>query len=438
MLDNFFTFLRFQTISSSNDHKNSMIECSSWLRKFIENIGMKVEIWETAGHPIVFANHMAAGPDKPTVLIYNHYDVQPVNPLEEWISPPFEPTIRDGEIFARGAQDNKGQCFGVLWALKTIMDRDGALPINIKLCIEGEEEIGSPGLSNILNDKSEALSADYLIVADVGIPSIDTPAVTLGARGIITMTITLQGSNGDLHSGTHGGMVYNPHHALVELLAKLRDSSGRIAIPGFYDDVASISEKERALISFDLDQENYKNAFGTAPSGGEKNFSPIESAWIRPTLEINGISGGHSGSGFKTVIPCKVEAKLSCRLVPNQDPDTIGKLVSKFLEDNLPDDITMEIIVHPGVGDPIRTKPDSSIVHAAANAYEEVFKKKCIFVYDGGSVPISSKLAKASNSDVVMMGLGLPDDNIHAPNEHFGAERLEMVAQVFTSLLSKL
>lgn len=424
-IQDYFTFLEFPSISSEPAYAPQVLACAHWLADYIKGIGFDVELWKTTGHPTLFASYMHAGPDKPTLLIYNHYDVQPVDPLGEWTSPPFEPTVRNGQAYARGAQDNKGQCFYTIQALKALLARDKKLPINIKLCIEGEEECGSTGLSKILHEKSKALKADYLAIVDLGIPAANRPAVTLGVRGLVTMDIEVQGSHTDMHSGSHGGIVYNPLHAIAELLASLRDHSGKVLVPGFYDDVAGVTPEEKKDLSLAFDAAAYKQTFGAEASGGEKAFSPQERAWLRPTLEINGISGGYSGAGFKTVIPAKAKAKISCRLVPNQDPQKIGHLVAKYLEKRAPEGMKVSVHVHPGGGKAVRTKASSKIVQVFAQAYAEVFKTPCEFIFEGASIPIITELAAASQSEVVLVGLGLPDDSIHAPNEHFGLDRFE-------------
>jgi len=298
-------------------------------------------------------------------------------------------------------------------------------PVNIKLLIEGEEEIGSPNLSALLQAKRDRIQAQHLLVVDLGIHAPEAPAVTLGVRGIVTMTVELTGSNRDLHSGSHGGLAFNPNHALVTLLAQLRDSNGRITVPGFYDDVAKLSSEELSQISFDFNSETYQQTFGALPAGGEKAFTPFQSAWVRPTLEINGISGGYAGQGFKTVIPAKAVAKLSCRLVPDQDPLQVAELISSFLKKNTPEGIEIKIEIHKGVGRAVRSSINGQAVQAVAQAYSEIVNTKCKFVLEGASIPIIPELSLASNAEVVLMGYGLPDDNIHAPNEHFGLDRLE-------------
>lgn len=421
----FCKFLSFQSISSEMSHKAEMDRCVHWLMDYIAKIGFECELWPTSGHPVLFARWDGAEPDKPTLLIYNHYDVQPVDPLEEWTSPPFEPTIRDGNIYARGAQDNKGQCFYVLQALKMLMERDQKFPLNIKLCIEGEEECGSHGLSGILNERKGQLKADYLAVVDLGIPGPNQPALTLGLRGLTTMDVEAVGSNTDMHSGSHGGIAYNPIHALVEVLGKLRDTSGKVLVPGFYDEVHELSKDEHKQLSAGFDEADYKRIFAAQPTGGEKSFSPNERNWLRPTLEINGIAGGYSGTGFKTVIPAKAHAKISCRLVPTQDPKTIAKRVAQYIEKNAPDGIAIKVHVHGGGGVAVRSSMDSKALKAFKTAFEEVYQTPCQFILSGASIPIVTELTHASESEVVLLGVGLSTDCIHAPNEHFGIDRLE-------------
>jgi acetylornithine deacetylase/succinyl-diaminopimelate desuccinylase-like protein len=423
-LNDYMTFLKFQSISSESSYRPKVLECANWVSSYLKEIGFDVERWETSGHPTIFASYYA-GPEQPTLLIYNHYDVQPVDPIELWNSPPFEPTIRDGEIYARGAQDNKGQCFYVMFALKMLMEQNGSLPINIKLCIEGEEECGSHGLSSILASKQKELNADYLAVVDLGIPNCETPAITLGLRGLVAVDMEVQGSDFDLHSGSHGGLAFNPLHALVKLLAMTHDSTGKVSIPGFYDDVIEIKKEDKIGVSFDFDEANYEATFGIKPTGGETHLSPYERNWLRPTLEINGISGGYSGDGFKTVIPSKALAKMSCRLVYGQDPKKIGRLVSEFFQKHAPAGIKITTRVHDGGGKAIYTKADNQIIKAFAIAYEEIFNKKCQLIYSGATIPIVTDLAKLSGAQIALVGLGLPDDQIHAPNEHFGIDRIE-------------
>lgn len=424
-IQDYFTFLRFQSVSSEPQYKEPLLKCVEWVENYLKQIGFQVEIWPTQGHPTIFASYTKAGPDQPTLLIYNHYDVQPVDPLNLWHSPPFEPTLRNGEVYARGAQDNKGQCFYVLLALKALIENTGTLPINVKLCIEGEEECGSNGLSQILKDKKKELNADYLAIVDLGMETSTKPAITLGTRGILTMDVEVTSTKTDLHSGSHGGIAFNPIHSLVKLLSMVRDDSGKITIPNFYNHVKELNQNDKAQLSLSFDAQKYENEFGAIPSGGEQSYSVLERGWIRPTLEVNGINGGYSGDGFKTVIPAKASAKVSCRLVPDQDPEQIGRLVTDFLKSHEQKGTRVSVHIHKGHGKAVRTNINSKGVKAFARAYEEVFDTPCDYIFAGGSIPIVPELAEASSSEVIMLGLGLLTDCIHAPNEHFGLDRIE-------------
>lgn len=424
-LEEFMTFLSFPSISSEPQFQQSILECADWLVSYLKDLDFKVELWTTPGHPIIFASNMQAGPNQPTLLIYHHYDVQPADPLEEWQSPPFQPRLHEGNIYARGAQDNKGQCFYTLQALKLLKEHKGSFPINIKLCIEGEEEIGSAGLASILNQKQDQLKADYLAIGDLGLRQAHIPALTLGIRGIITLDVEVQGSQTDLHSGSHGGIVPNPIHALVKLLANLRDDEGHITIPGFYQDVKEIDAEESAGVSFHFDANEYYQQTGAYPTGGEIKYSVLERAWIRPTLEINGICGGYTGKGFKTVIPAKAFAKISCRLVPDQQPNEIGNLIATYLKNHAPAGVEVTVHVHPGQGKAVRISRNANVVKAFSKAFEEVFNTPCEFIFEGASIPIVPELATACGGDTILLGLGLTTDRIHAPNEHFSIDRLE-------------
>jgi len=433
------TFLSFPSISSEPAYQADLLACQAWIMNELKKMNFLVESWPTSGHPVIYA-HYSVSPSLPTLLIYNHYDVQPVDPLDLWLSPPFEPTEREGEIYARGAQDNKGQCFYVLQALKLLIDQTGTLPLNVKLCIEGEEEIGSAGLSKILDQKRKALKADYLAVVDMGLREAHQPALTLGIRGIVTFDVTLEGSKTDLHSGSHGGIVPNPLHALVQLLAGLKDDQGQVTIPHFYSQVKPLSPAEQQHISLDFDSTKYTEQTGAIPVGGEKNFSPLARAWMRPTLEINGLWGGYQGTGFKTVIPAQAHAKLSCRLVAQQKPAQIAELVSNYLKSQAPVGVNVSVIVHPGVGEAVHVSPNSYLVQMFAQALTEVYGRPCEYILAGGSIPVVSQLTQAAGGDMILLGLGLDSDQIHAPNEHFGIDRLKkgmlMMARAM-QLLSK-
>lgn len=424
-LKRFFELLSIPSISSESAFSSDVRRCAQWVKNYLDDLGYTTELIETERHPILIASYIV-DPKQKTLLIYNHYDVQPVDPLELWETPPFNPTVRNNEVYARGAQDNKGQLFYVLSALKALKKP----PINIKLCIEGEEECGSKSLHDVLPQIKDKLTADYLAIVDLGIPRIDKPAITLGTRGLVTFEMKLIGSNSDMHSGMQGGVLFNPIHALVQMLAKARNDAGEITIPGFYEGIHSITNEERELIDFSFDEADYKKNFDALPTGGEQKFPPMERLWLRPTLEVNGIVGGYSGDGFKTVIPAQASAKFSCRLVPGQDPARIAQIVKEYFSKQAPKGTKIEFAINPGAGIAARSSPQSKGVQAFAKAISEVFQKPCAFVLEGASIPIIPELAAASGGEPILIGLGLPTDNIHAPNEHFGIDRLKKGAEM--------
>lgn len=425
ILQDYLTFLRFRSISSEPEFSSQVNDCALWLKQYLEESCFQVELWEGDGFPVVFARNMEAGPDRPTVLLYGHYDVQPVDPLELWETPPFDPVRKGDLVFARGAQDNKGQTMYVISALKAMAAASGGLPVNVKLCLDGEEENGSSNLKEQLKTKAVDLSADYMAIVDLGMFDENNPTVSLGVRGLSALTVEIKGSDTDLHSGVHGGVVYNPNHALVEILAGLRDESGRITVPGFYDKVVELSDEFRDRLWSGIDAETYELFFGAKAAGGEKAYPLTESASTRPTLEINGIGGGYAGDGFKTVIPARSVAKISCRLVPNQDPDEIRQLLMDTIRKLTPDGVSVNF---PGTvegGKPVRANPDSRIVQAVAQAYSEISGVQTGYHLEGASVPIIADLVDAMGAEPVMMGWGLIGDNVHAPNESFSLQRMK-------------
>lgn len=433
ILRDYFKFLSFPSISTDPAHQKDVNATAQWLQSYLLNIGMDTTLWETKGHPIVFAQNLKAGPLRPTVLIYHHYDVQPVDPLELWKTGPFQPEERDGKVYARGASDNKGQCFYTLTALKALKE----LNVNVKLFIEGEEECGSEGTIAVLAEKKEALKADYLLVVDGGIPNKETPAINLGLRGILAMEVICLNSKIDLHSGVFGGVALNPNRVLVELLGKLWDGDGKVAVPGFYDEVERFSEKQKNVFNQECDPDHFRKNFGIKAFHKEKGYSLWESSVMRPTLEINGISGGYAGAGFKTVIPSKAVAKISCRLVSKQDPEKISQQIETFLKDQAPQGIDLQVISDHG-GKPFLTDPGTKIVEIASSAYAEVFQKPCQKVLCGASVPIVADLCAASQAEAIVMGVSLVDDDIHAPNEHFNLECFEKGFLVMGTILNRL
>ena len=424
ILADYFTFLRFPSISADPSYRTSCVDCANWLLHYLQKGGISASLIDTPGLPLVYGESLEAGTGAETILMYGHYDVQPVDPLELWKSPPFEPTLRNGSIFARGAVDDKGQIFYAILAVLCWKDLGRPLPVNLKFCIEGEEESSSKGLAEVLPNLHSKLRSDHLLVIDFDQFDRGIAAVSLGARGLVALEVTLTGATIDLHSGMCGGIAYNPNRALVELLAKLWDGEGRVQVPHFYDQVIPLSDNEKDLYSVRYDRAYYTKQFGIEAFGGEKGKSPHEAGCLRPTLEINGISGGYTGPGIKTVIPMSAHAKITCRLVPDQDPKKIGDAVAEFLKAHALHGIKVDIIQHKGES-AFRGRPDSKLSLAVAKAATEVTGKKCRYTLSGGSIPIVPALVHASGAKVVGMGYGLIDDEIHAPNEHFDMDRFE-------------
>lgn len=427
ILDRYLTFLQLATISADPSTTPEMEAATQWLCRQLESIGLDVEVWETetAGHPILYGEWMGAGPEAPTLLLYNHYDVQPVDPLVLWRHLPFTPHVDgDGRVFARGAQDNKGQCLYVIEALRFLLERRELLNVNLKWIIEGEEEIGSPGLSALIEARADRLKNDYLLAVDGGLLARRVASISLGARGLVALELTVRGSKVDLHSGTHGGIAYNPNRALVEMLASLYDAEGRVAVPGFYDEVQPIDESLRSRLAIHFDEEHYFLQFGGRPIGGEREYSPYERAWLRPTLEINGLSGGYSGEGVKTVIPAEAHAKITCRLVANQEPSQIAEKVKRHLLEQALPGLEVEVTLYAGSGKAIWTDPNSPLVAAVSQAFIDLYGAPCLYMGMGGSIPIIERLAAATGGEPLVIGMGLDEDDIHAPNEHFDLERM--------------
>ncbi len=437
ILKDFFTFLSFPSISTDSKFEKDSRRTAEWLEGVLKKIGLDAEVWETPGLPVVFGSYQKAGPSRPTLLIYHHYDVQPVDPLDLWKSDPFKPVVRNNQVYARGAVDNKGQCFYSLTALKAFFELAQQININIKVFIEGEEESGGRGTQAILQQKRAELKADHLLVVDFGIQDVKTPGITLGMRGILTMQVECSNSSIDLHSGEHGGIALNPNRALAQMLAQLWDAKGRVAVPHFYDEVQTLSKEHLSLIDMSFDVDHYTKSFGVKAFCAEEGYSLKESNWLRPVLELNGMWGGYTGEGFKTVIPAKAHAKISARLVPDQDPLKVARAIGDYLHSIAPQGIQVKVDMHHGAA-AYRSSFDSPIVKTAALAYEEIFGKACQYLLCGASVPIVVDLAEASGAQVAMIGMCLPGDDIHAPNEHFGLDRFELgylsIARILTRL----
>lgn len=422
--ENYFRFLSFPSVSTDPERSQDVLSCANFLIEYLNKSGLKAEQISTPGFPVVYAEEMGAGPKAPTILMYGHYDVQPADPLELWTSPPFEPTEREGKVFARGAADNKGQIFYACMAIIAWKALHGILPVNIKFCIEGEEESASKGLLKALPSLKKKLAADVALIVDFDSMQDGTPAITLGARGCMGMEVTFKGSFLDLHSGSLGGLAYNPNRALAEVLAKLWDGEGSVAVPGFYEGVKEPSEEEMQRFTFRMDEEALQKDFGIKALGKEKHRTLKESNWFRPTIEINGMFGGYTGAGVKTVIPAHSTAKLTCRLVPGQDCAHIARVVEAFIRSQAPKGMEVEFTYQGGLG-AYRSDIEAPLVKALGQATSEVVGKKSICALAGGSIPIGGELQRELGIEVIGMGFGLPTDAIHSPNEHFDMHRFK-------------
>ncbi len=412
-------FLKYPSISTNPENKQDVLDCAEYLKSHMESIGMKnARVYPTKGHPVVYSEWLEAGEDKPTVLIYGHYDVQPVDPIELWTSPPFEAEVRGDNLYARGSADDKGQVFIHLKAIEAHLSQNKKLPVNIKLLIEGEEEIGSMNLGTFIKENTELLKCDVIVVSDTAMFSKEQPALGYALRGLCYMQIDLTGPNRDLHSGQYGGSVKNPINALAEMISKMTDDNGHILIDGFYDDVAPLSKEEKENFE-KLPFSDYEYAKGLEVDelAGEKGYSTLERIWSRPTLDCNGIWGGFTGEGAKTVLPSKASAKISMRLVPNQDPDKIAELFIKFVKKITPKGIKADVYGQHH-GKPWISPIDSKWNKAAIKALKAGFGKEPVFMREGGSIPIVFTLEEYLKAPTVLLGFGLPDENAHSPDEH--------------------
>ncbi len=424
-LDELFDFLRIPSISADSAHKDDMFKTAEFVKEKLIIAGAdKVEVCPTAGYPIVYGEKMI-DPSLPTVLVYGHYDVQPATPLELWETPPFEPTIRktavhpDGAIFARGSCDDKGQVYMHVKAFE-IMMKTNSLACNVKFMIEGEEEVGSSNLGIFVKANKERLKADVVLISDTSILANDVPSIDCGLRGLSYVEVEVTGPNRDLHSGVYGGAVANPINILAKMIASMHDENNHITIPGFYDGVLETSAEDRAeMAKTPFDLEEYKKDLGVSEDWGEKGFSTIERTGIRPTLDVNGIWGGYTGEGAKTVLPSKAFAKISMRLVPNQKSDDITAMFQKHFESIAPASVKVQVRPHHG-GEAVLTPTDSIAFKAASKAMEQTYGKKPIPTRGGGSIPIVALFEKELGLKSVLMGFGLDSDALHSPNEHYG------------------
>lgn len=424
-LDELFDLLRIPSVSADPAYQNDVRRAAEAVKNALLKAGADTAaLFETGGHPVVFGEKIIDS-SLPTILIYGHYDVQPADPVELWDTPPFEPVVKstdihpDGAIFARGSCDDKGQFFMHVKAFEAMM-ASGELPCNVKFMIEGEEEVGSDNLGGFLKDHKDKLGADVILVSDTGIIANDIPSITVGLRGLSYMEVEVTGPNRDLHSGLYGGGVPNPLNVLCDMISSLKDRDGKITIPGFYDDVLELSAEERAdMARAPFDDGKFKSSIGISGLEGEKGYSTQERISIRPTLDVNGIWGGYTGEGAKTVIPSKGSAKISMRLVPSQDPEKISRLFDEHFQSIAPPSVKVKVTYHHG-GQPALTPTDSPAYAAASRAMEQTFGKRPVPVRSGGSIPIIALFEQELGLKTVLMGFGLDSDAIHSPNEHFG------------------
>jgi acetylornithine deacetylase/succinyl-diaminopimelate desuccinylase-like protein len=418
-----YALLRIPSVSTDTQHKEDMTRAAGWLAAEMLRVGLdKAEVLPTGGHPVVYGEWMGAGANAKTVLVYGHYDVQPAEMTDGWSSEPFEPEERDGFIYARGCSDDKGQAFIHVKAIEAYLQTQGKAPVNVKFLIEGEEEIGSKNLTEFIQANTDRLRADVCVISDSGMPSIEQPSIVYALRGLTYMEVHVQGSKLDLHSGSYGGIVHNPALALAQIICKLHNADNSIAVPGFYDDVLSLSDEERAeLLKNDIREETLRRVTGVSQSWGEDGYTLRERQSARPTLEVNGLLSGFTGEGAKTVLPARAMAKISCRLVANQNPVRIYELVRDYVARITPPTVTSEVRLL-NQGDPAIVDIHAPEMQAAVAAYERGWGVRPIFMREGGSIPVVADFRRELGIPVLLMGYGLNTDGAHGPDEHFSVE----------------
>lgn len=433
-----FDLLRIPSVSARSEHNEDTAWAAQWVARSMRDAGMDATVHPTAGHPVVVGEWRKAGPKAPTVLAYGHYDVQPAEPLELWESPPFEPTVRDGKIFARGSVDDKGQLFLHIKALEALLRTRGALPVNVILLAEGEEEVGSEHLAGFIESHADLLRADAVVISDSAMFAPGLPSILSSLRGLAYFQIDVQGPSVDLHSGSYGGAVVNPAMALARILATMHDGTGRIAIDGFYDRVRDWGDAAREQIhGLPFDDEHFRAETGAPALGGETGFSTLERLWMRPTCEINGLLSGYTGEGAKTVLPAKAMAKVSCRLVPDQDPTEIERLMRTHVERFAPKGVTVKV-THLHGGRPWRAELTGPLFDAARRALASAFGREPVITGEGGSIPVVGDFQRILHAPVLLMGFGLPGENAHAPNEWMSEENFARGLRAVSLLYQEL
>jgi acetylornithine deacetylase/succinyl-diaminopimelate desuccinylase-like protein len=429
-------FLRIPSVSTKPEHAADLVRCAEWLADQIRSAGLKVTVEPTGGHPAVLARNEHK-PGRPTVLFYGHYDVQPPEPLDLWTTPPFEPTERNGAVYARGAVDDKGQVWAHVQAIRTWQEH-GGLPVNLIMLIEGEEEIGSDNLERFVRNRSADLKADIAVISDTGQFARGVPAITGGLRGLVYMEVLITGPGHDLHSGQYGGAVPNPANVLVELLASLHDKDGRVNIPGFYDDVAQLTDAERkAWANLPFSDKDVMNELKLTGLTGEPGYTTLERKWARPTCDINGLTSGYQGHGAKTIIPSKASAKVSMRLVPKQDPRKIQAAFERTLRERCPKNVTIEFASH-GAAPAVLTPTEGPAMQCARRAVKTGFGADPVLIRSGGSIPVVGLLKSILGLDTLLVGFGLPDDRVHSPNEKFDLDAFYNGSRTAAALYDEL
>jgi acetylornithine deacetylase/succinyl-diaminopimelate desuccinylase-like protein len=437
-VDELKTLVSFPSVSTQPKHKRDLEACANWLIRHFRSLKLDAKLYRTAGHPIIIATLDAPRSDAPTVLIYGHYDVQPPEPFELWHTPPFEPTVRAGNLYGRGASDNKGQFFAHVKAVESYLRTGTPLPANVIFLIEGEEEVGSESLMQFVRQHSRQLRADYIVVSDSGMYSKRHPAITYATRGIAALEVRVDGPSRDMHSGVFGGSVANPAMELAKLLASCTDNDGRVLVPGFYDDVKPLQKWERRQFArLPFDEKAYQRFLGVPALAGEKGYTPLERRWARPTFEINGIFGGYQGPGGKTIVPAWAGAKITCRLVPNQRPEKITRLVARYLRSRCPDSVRLTITGQHHAPVFIES-PKGRGAKAATRALQTAFGRKPVFIREGGSLPILDTFKRSIGGEILLLGLGLPTDNWHSPNEKMDLDNFQRGITMSAALLKEL
>ncbi|MGD2038672.1 MAG: dipeptidase [Desulfobacterales bacterium] len=432
-------FLRIPSVSSLKEHKADVAKAAEWVGARMQAAGIEnVQVLPTGGHPVVYGDWLHA-PDKPTVLIYGHFDTQPVDPLERWTQPPFEPTLRDDRVYARGASDDKGNMLAPILTVEALLSSEGRLPVNLKCFFEGQEEIGSPQLPEFISANRQLLACDLIFSADGGQWDEDQPALMIGLRGLCNLQIDVRSARSDTHSGTFGGTIMNPIHALVRLINTMHTPQGRIAVDGFYDAVRPLSEIEQNQIAeIPFDEADYKAGLGVEELFGEPGFSTYERAWTRPTLELNGIWGGFQGEGVKTVLPSSAHAKISCRLVPDQDPAKILKLLTTHIEKHTPPGVKVAVDPNPSTAEPYLIPFDHPGNQAAVTVHRELFGKTPYYARMGGSIPVCGMFLKELGAYSVNFAFGLKDENVHGPDEFFRLKSFSRAQLAYGLLLEEV